>query len=70
MFILLERSEDEKDMALPLIYIVFLVAAIGIAVVAEVLVAYQKYQMKKQFTDELNQRENEKTSSKDHEVPK
>lgn len=37
----------------PLIYI-FLVAAIGIAVVAEVLVAYQKYQMKKQAIDELD----------------
>lgn len=38
----------------PLIYI-FLVTAIGIAVVAEVLVAYQKYQMKKQFVDQLDQ---------------
>ena len=42
---------------LPLIYIVLLVAAIGIAVVAEVLVAYQKYQMKKQFIDELDRKE-------------
>ena len=42
---------------LPLIYIILLVAAIGIAVVAEVLVAYQKYQMKKQFIDELDRKE-------------
>jgi hypothetical protein len=42
---------------LPLIYIIFIVAAIGIAVVAEVLVAYQKYQMKKQFIDELDRKD-------------
>ncbi len=36
-----------------LIYI-FIILAIGIAIVAEVLVAYQKYLMKKQFVEELD----------------
>jgi hypothetical protein len=40
----------------PLIY-VFIVFAIGLAVVAEVLVAYQKYQMKKQFVEELDRKD-------------
>jgi hypothetical protein len=39
-----------------LIY-VFIVLAIGIAVLAEVLVSYQKYQMKKQFTEELERQD-------------
>lgn len=36
-----------------LIY-VFIILAIGIAIVAEILVAYQKYLMKKQFVEELD----------------
>ncbi len=42
----------------PLIYI-FIVLAIGVAIVAEILAAYQKYQMKKQFVEELDRREHE-----------
>jgi hypothetical protein len=41
-----------------LIY-VFIILAIGIAIVAEILVAYQKYLMKKQFVEELDRRDGE-----------
>ena len=39
-----------------LIY-VFIILAIGIAIVAEILVAYQKYLMKKQFVEELDRKD-------------
>jgi hypothetical protein len=42
----------------PFVYVA--VVAIAVLVVAEVLVAYQKYQMKKQFMEELEGRENSK----------
>lgn len=37
----------------PIIYLLIIVA-IGVAISAEVLIAYQKYQMKKEFNDELD----------------
>jgi hypothetical protein len=46
-------------MANILIY-VFIILAIGIAIIAEILVAYQKYQMKKQFVEELDHKDNDK----------
>jgi hypothetical protein len=39
------------------IFALVAVVAIGVFVVAEVLIAYQKYQMKKQFLDELDKKE-------------
>jgi cell division protein FtsL len=39
------------------IYYIFIVVAISLAIIAEILVAYQKYQMKKQFVDELDRRD-------------
>jgi C4-dicarboxylate transporter len=36
---------------------VFIILAIGIAIVAEILVAWQKYLMKKQFVEELNRKD-------------
>ena len=38
----------------------FIVLAIGVAIVAEILVAYQKYLMKKQFVEELNKEDAER----------
>ena len=47
------------------IYYYLIALAIGLAIVAEVLVAYQKYQMKKQFMEELDRNDaKEKDSSK------
>jgi hypothetical protein len=46
----------------PLFY-VLIIGAIGLAIVAEVLVAYQKYQMKKQFMEELDRKDSQ---AKDH----
>ncbi|MHB1907706.1 MAG: hypothetical protein ACYCQJ_02400 [Nitrososphaerales archaeon] len=47
------------------IYYYLIALAIGLAIVAEVLVAYQKYQMKKQFREELDRNDaKEKDSSK------
>jgi hypothetical protein len=39
------------------VFAIVAVIAIGVFVVAEVLVSYQKYQMKKQFLDELDKKE-------------
>ena len=39
------------------LFAIVAVIAIGIFVVAEVLIAWQKYQMKKQFLDELDKKE-------------
>jgi hypothetical protein len=39
-----------------LVYI-FIILAIGIAIIAEILVAYQKYLMKKQFVKDLDQKD-------------
>ena len=39
------------------IFYILIVGAIGLAIAAEVLVAYQKYQMKKQFMEELDQKD-------------
>ncbi|MGA2874033.1 MAG: hypothetical protein ABSE82_00725 [Nitrososphaerales archaeon] len=39
------------------IFAIVAVIAIGVFVVAEVLIAYQKYQMKKQFLAELDKKE-------------
>jgi hypothetical protein len=47
----------------PLFY-VLIIGAIGLAIVAEVLVAYQKYQMKKQFMEELDRKD---TKVEEHE---
>lgn len=52
---------------IPEIYVVFIIVAIGIAVVAEIMVAYQKYQMKKQFVEELNEQELNKDPIRGHE---
>lgn len=48
----------------PLIY-VFIVLAIGVAIIAEILVAYQKYQMKKQFVEELDRKDRQGNSEGD-----
>lgn len=39
------------------IYYIFIVLAIGIAIIAEILVAYQKYEMKQDFREELERKE-------------
>jgi hypothetical protein len=39
------------------LFAIVAVIAIGVFVVAEVLIAYQKYQLKKQFLDELDGKE-------------
>lgn len=43
---------------------ILIVLAIGAAVLAEVLVAYQKYQLKKEFSEELESLDEEQTNYK------
>ncbi|MDH2900575.1 MAG: hypothetical protein PXY39_06345 [archaeon] len=50
----------------PLVY-VFIILAIGIAIVAEILVAYQKYLMKKQFAEELDRKDEQGNVEKETE---
>ena len=52
---------------IPEIYVGFIIIAIGVAVVAEIMVAYQKYQMKKQFVEELDEQERNKDPIRGHE---
>ena len=44
-------------------YVYVAVAAISVFIVAEILVAYQKYQMKKQFLEDLDRKENKQDSN-------
>ncbi len=40
------------------VFAIVAVIAVSVFVVAEVLIAYQKYQMKRQFLDELDKKSN------------
>lgn len=44
-------------------YIYVAAIAIGVFALAEILAAYQKYQLKKQFLDELDRKESEPDSN-------
>jgi hypothetical protein len=45
------------------LFVYVAVVAVGIFLVAEILVAYQKYQMRKQFIEELDKGGKDRTSS-------
>ena len=47
-------------------YIYVAAIAIGVFVVAEILVAYQKYQLKKQFLKDLDRKEDRPDSNTNH----
>jgi TRAP-type C4-dicarboxylate transport system permease small subunit len=53
-----------RDLPSTLVYVA-IIAALSLFVVAEVLIAYQKYQLKKRYVEELDEYETRKKSNGD-----